>query len=130
MADARIVFGRDHLESAALHADRAKAARTMVARSVSLEALRYLSGKRQVADAIRSAGIRAGTETVALLAFGDGPLDELLAALGWRRDDSVLDAKGKDLAALGISEQERGTVDPKKAEDLALERVALVDVER
>ena len=125
-----MVFGRDHLESAALHAERAKAAGTMVARSVSMEALRYLSGKRQVADAIRLSGIRASTEAVALTSFGDAPLDELIASLGWQRDDAVLDANGKDLAALGVSKRERGTVGPKKAEDLALERVALVDVER
>lgn len=128
LADARAVFGRDHLESAAQHALRAQSAETMVARSISMETLRYLAGERQVADAIRVAGIRRGTHRVAIAVFGDASADALLARLGWARDDSVLGSSGKNLADIGVSQTQRETVPPDRTIDLALERVALVDV--
>ena len=130
LADARAVFGRDHFESAALHGQRAKSAGTMVARSVSIEALRYLAARRQVADAMRVAGIRPDTDSVAIVIFGTGSPDEFIAQRGWIRDDHVLEASGKDLGALGIQSKERETVPPDRVDDLALERLALVDVEK
>ncbi len=128
LADGSVVFGRDHLESAAMHAERARAAGTMATRSLSMEALLYLAGKRQVADAIGAAGLRTGTKAAAVLVFGDAPPDDLIAHLGWTRDDEVLSASGKDLRALGIRPSERATVPREQAADLALERTALVDV--
>lgn len=130
LADAQVVFGRDHLETAVRHASRAQAAGTMAARSVSMEALRYLSGQRQVADAIRNAGIRPGTRGVAIAVFGKQGLDEIVALVAWTRDDAVLDPKGKSLRALGISEAESRTLPPSKRPDLALEKVALLDLEK
>jgi len=129
-ADARAVFGRDHLETAVRHALRAHAARTMAARSVSMEALRYLSGQRQVADAIRTAGIGSGTKGVAIAVFGDSRLDDLIALIGWSRDDAVLEPKGKSLRAIGISEAESATLPSSARPDLALEKVALLDLEK
>ncbi len=128
LADASVVFGREHLESAALHAERARDAGLMATRSVSMEALLYLTGERQVADAIRVAGIRNGTTTIAVGLFGAAPVEELIARLGWSRDDAVLDAMGKDLSSLGIRDVERGTVPQDRVLDLALERTALLDV--
>ncbi len=128
LADASVVFGRDHAESAALHAERSRTSGTMATRSVSMEALLYLAGRRQVADAIQFAGIREGTATEAVIVFGDAPIDELIRLLGWSRDDPVLGASGKDLAALGIAPNERGTVPEGAIVDLALERTAFVDV--
>jgi len=130
LADARVVFGRDHLETAVRHAARAQAAGTMVARSVSMEALRYLSGRRQVADAIRTAGIRPGTKGVAIAVFGEPRLDDLVAALGWSRDDAVLEPTGKSLRTIGISEAESGPLPTSQRPDLALEKVALLDLEK
>lgn len=130
LADAGSVFGVDHLESAALHAERSQQTGSMVAHSLGLEALRYISGERQVRDAIRVAGIHPGTDRIALLLFGDGSIDELIASLGWSRDDRVLDAKGKDLALLGLGAIALSTVPPDRVVDLALERTALLDVDR
>lgn len=130
LADAALVFGREHLESAALHAERAAEAGTMVARSISLESLRYLAGERQLADAIRRSGLKAGSDRAAVLLFGEASADDIIAHLGWTRDDSVLDAAGKDLAALGVPKRSRGTLPRGREADLALERVALVDVDR
>jgi len=130
LADARIVLGRDHFETAVRHAARAQAAGTMAARSVSMEALRYLSGQRQVADAIRTAGIRPGASGVAIAVFGNQRLDDIVALVGWSRDDAVLDPKGKSLMTLGISEAESRTLPPSQRPDLALEKVALLDLEK
>lgn len=130
LADARAVFGRDHLESAALHGLRAQSDGTTVARSVSIEALRYLAAQRQVADALRVAGIRRDTDRVGIVIFGTGSPDEFIAQRGWVRDDHVLEASGKDFGALGIQSKERETVPPDRVDDLALERLALVDIEK
>ncbi len=129
LADASAVFGRDHLESAVLHAVRAHASGGNVARSIGLEALRYLAARRQVADAIQAAGLKAGTDRIAVVAF-DAPADELVRRLGWTRDDTVLDSGQKSLRPLGITEEQTATVPPGKVADLALERVALVDLEK
>lgn len=128
LADASVVFGRDHLESAVLHAERSRDASLMATRSVSMEALLYLAGQRQVADAIRVAGIKDGTTAVAMTVFGSAPVDDMIAHLGWSRDDDVLDARGKDLGVLGIRDVEFGTVPQGNIADLALERTALLDV--
>ena len=128
LADASAVFGREHLESAALHAERAGAAGLMATRSLSMEALLYLAGQRQVADAIAMAGIKDATATVAVVIFGDAPVDEVIAHLGWSRDDGVLKAAGKDPGILGIRDIERRTVPEARIVDLALERTALLDV--
>ncbi len=128
LADASVVFGREHLESAALHAERARDAGLMATRSLSMEALLYLAGQRQVADAIRVAGLKDGTETIAIVLFGPASVDDLLSSLTWSRDDAVLVPGGKDLSRLGIALPERQTVPEDRVADLALERTALVDV--
>ena len=128
--DARSVFGRDHLESAVTHAERAQAQGAMGARTLAAETLLYASGQRQIVDAIRVAGLRKGTETVALIAWTADDPEDLLKSLGWVRDDRVLDARGKSLEMLGVNELERGTVPEEEAADLALEKVALLDVLR
>lgn len=128
LADATVVFGRDHVESAIRHALRAHAAGTMVAHSVSMETLRYLAAQRQVADAIRLAGIRDGTRELAVAVFGKNSTEELLKEFGWDLDDTVLEAGEKSLEALGITKEEISTALPDRRSDLALERVALLDV--
>jgi KEOPS complex subunit Cgi121 len=130
LADARIVLGRDHLETAVRHALRTQSGGTMAARSVSMEALRYLSAQRQVADAIRIAGIHKGTKEIAIAVFGHNRLNDLLVAFGWSRDDQVLDFQGKSFQTIGITEAEWVTLPPNQRADLALEKVALLDVEK
>ncbi len=129
LADASAVFGRDHLESAVRHAIRARSSGNAVARDLGLETLRYLSGARQVTDAIRAAGLRPGTGAAALVVF-EGSVDDLLTHLGWIKDDEVLAAKGKSVRTLGLSAAAERTVDQDEASDLALERTALLDIER
>jgi len=128
LADARVVFGRDHLETAVRHALRAEAAGTMISHSVSMETLRYLSAQRQVSDAIGVAGIRRGSRELAIVVFGTASVEGLLVEFGWSRDDTVLGPVGKSLRTLGISQKEAATVARKSQVDLVLEKVALLDV--
>ncbi len=130
LADASAVFGRDHLESAALHAERARDAHAMATRSLSMEALLYLAAQRQVADAIKMAGIKESTSAIAVAVFGGAAADDLIQRLDWARDDVVLDARGKDLSILGVRKAELETVPRDRITDLALERTALLDVEK
>ncbi len=102
LLDARSVFGRDHLESAALHAIRARDSRTMSSRSVAMETLLYAAGARQVQDAIRSVGLRADTTAIGVVLFGSTRLDDFIRDMGWTRDDGVLNAEVKSLEAFGI----------------------------
>lgn len=129
LADASVVIGRDHLESAVRHALRARASGLGVARDLGLETLRYLCGKRQVSEAIRAGGLTTATRTVAAVVF-EATADDFLAHLGWKRDDSVLDAEGKSLRVLGVTVSEEQTVAPERVSDLALERTALLDIEK
>ena len=129
LADASVVFGRDHLESAVRHALRARDHGAGVARDLGLETLRYLCARRQVSEAIRAGGLKPGTTAVAVVVFG-APVADLLGHLSWVRDDGVLAQEGKSLAALGVRDTERATVPPNRLADLALERTALVDLEK
>lgn len=130
VADARAVFGRDHLESAILHAERAKDRGTMSTRSLSMETLLYLSGHRQIGDALAAAGIRRGTAAIALVVFGEVRAAEAVEALGWSLDAEVLETASKDPAVLGLSGKELTTIPKERWSDLALERVALLDIEK
>lgn len=129
LADAAVVFGQDHLESAVRHALRARASGTGVARDLGLETLRYLCGRRQVSEAIRDGGLKPTTEAVAVVVF-ESSADDLLAHLGWTRDDAVLAPEGKSLRALGVTRTEEGSLPRERTADLALERTALLDLDK
>ncbi len=128
LADAKVVFGRDHVESAIFHAARAQREDTMGTRTLGMETLLYLSTRRQVTDAIRVAGIHNDTTAAAIVVLGDASIDELIGSLGWTRDDDVLEPAGKSLEALGISREEERTIPEDRRTDLILERVAFVDL--
>jgi tRNA threonylcarbamoyladenosine modification (KEOPS) complex Cgi121 subunit len=89
-----------------------------------------VSGKRQVADAIRVAGLRLDSEAVGLVLFGPTDLDDFLREMAWSRDDSVMSAEEKSLEAFGISKAQATTVSYARRLDLVLEKVALVDLEK
>src|SRR3989442_1435822 len=130
LADARSVFGADHAMSAAIHAVRAMREKSLSSRTVSMETLLYLAGQRQVTDAIRVAGIRKDSEAIAIVIHGDVAPDGLLVELEWSRDDRVLGSEGKSLAVLGTTAREAATVPRDRRPDLALEKVAVLDVNK
>ncbi|MGH9391000.1 MAG: hypothetical protein ACRD1Z_15395, partial [Vicinamibacteria bacterium] len=62
------------------------------------------------------------------ITFGPTSPDGLIEVLGWRRDDDVLRADGKPMTILGITEEEAGSIPEERRADLALEKVALLDI--
>ncbi|HYS71472.1 MAG TPA: KEOPS complex subunit Cgi121 [Thermoplasmata archaeon] len=127
LLDARLVCGRDHLLSAAEHAERAMHQGTNVAKSLTMEFVVYASGERQIADALAKMGIRSDTTEFAVVVFAGDPA-KALGALGLAWDDAVLEPTAAKLLAFGITEAELATLPPERAADLVLERVALVDL--
>lgn len=125
---ASMVFGRIHLESAIDHAIRSFEQGRNASNSLATETLLYASGTRQIDRAIKKMGIREGDSEIALVAFGEFSLAELLEKANFKQDDSVLDGDASMLIEYGISEKEIASVPESKVFDLVLERVAIVDL--
>jgi KEOPS complex subunit Cgi121 len=108
------VLGEAHLRSAAQHAERALREGRGRAEGLALEFLRYLSGERQIRRALEAAGLAQGAGEALIVALGGDA-------------EQALQAAARDLggAAEPVAWPERGEM-----EERALERVALLDVER
>jgi KEOPS complex subunit Cgi121 len=135
--DAGAVCGRIHLDSAFLHARRAFEREKNLARTIWVEWVLCAAGVRQVAVAFERVGIRPGTDRFAILLLSEGsdPIAEdevssLLADLGLEQDDSVLECNEASLHRLGVGEGELAVVPKERWPDLALERTALLELER
>jgi len=128
LLDARLVCGRDHLVSAAEHAERAMREGTNAAKTLAVEFVLYASGERQIADALEKMGIREDTTEFAVVAFGGLDTATVLEALALTRDDAVLEASRQKLRAFGLSDAEIDSVPADRQADLVLERVAMVDL--
>jgi KEOPS complex subunit Cgi121 len=133
--DARYVVSRAHLERAVELADRALERGENVARDRGVEILLYAAGRRQIDQAL-TLGVSAGTHPVVVLVDaerGDAAAEreaaaavraelapeETLGAFDEERVRAYFDVGDRELAAVA------GTV-----EDVVLERVALLDVEK
>jgi KEOPS complex subunit Cgi121 len=129
--DAAAIAGEEHLRSAALHALRAFERKSMRSSSVGMEMLLYASGRRQIKDAVALAGITDRTRKLAAVIAGqgvEGKCGMLLKSLGLARLSEAEAAGGEDaVARLGIP---ANGVDKQKLRELALEQVALLDIER
>jgi tRNA threonylcarbamoyladenosine modification (KEOPS) complex Cgi121 subunit len=135
--DASAVCGRVHLESAYLHADRAVGRGNNLARTLLVEWVLCAAGVRQVDVAFRLVGIRPGTDTFAIMLIADDDLvptedqvGSLLGTVGLQRDDDVLECDEEALRILGVGDAELAAVPRASWPDLALERVALLELER
>ena len=135
--DADAVCGPVHLESAFLHANRAMGKGNNLARTLLIEWVLCAAGVRQVDVAFKRVGIKPGSETFAILLIADDDLvateeqvTSLLETIGLERDDGVLECNEEALRNLGVGDAELGAVPRKSWPDLALERVALLELER
>jgi KEOPS complex subunit Cgi121 len=136
--DAGAVCGRVHLESALVHARRAFARGDNMARTLWVEWVLCAAGVRQVDVAFKRVGIRPGTRVFAILLLSDEEEEAVteevsqafLGSLDLERDDRVLDCSEDALGRLGIGDAELAAVPRESWADLALERVALLDLER
>jgi KEOPS complex subunit Cgi121 len=122
-----VLVSERHVASAALHAARAQAEGRAKAQTLGLEFLRYLSGQRQIAQALKVAGIAPGAGEAVAVALGPRSaeaLDAVAKALG-AQAGPVAWQGAAGLAALGAP-----GVPAEVAERRALELVALLDLER
>jgi KEOPS complex subunit Cgi121 len=131
LLDASSVFDGDHLRSAAAHALRARERGSMRSGSLAVELLLYASGRRQIKEAMAVMGLTARTERVAAVILGPGAAasaPHLLKALGLAPLSEKEAAGGAGaLERLGVPA--RGAT-PEQLADLALEQVALLDIEK
>jgi tRNA threonylcarbamoyladenosine modification (KEOPS) complex Cgi121 subunit len=95
------------------------------------------AGVRQVDVAFKVVGIRPGTDSFAIMLIADEGLDvseeavsSLFSSIGLERDDGVLDCTEEALRILGVGDAELAAVPRDRWSDLALERVALLDLDR
>jgi KEOPS complex subunit Cgi121 len=133
--DADAVCCRVHLESALLHAHRAFDRGRQFAKSLEVEWVLCVAGVRQIGAAIERVGIREGTERFALLFIAEGHLDgktvdALMEDLGLATDERVLKCTEGALERLGVGVEEREAVPRERWSELAMERTAMLDLER
>ena len=131
LLDAAAVVNADHLRSAVAHALRSRRRGTMRAGSLPMEILLYVSGRRQIREAMAAMGLSGRTERVAAVLVGPGAASKaplLLKALGFAPLSERKAAGGLSaLERLGVSA--RGAA-KEQLEALALEQVALLDIEK
>jgi KEOPS complex subunit Cgi121 len=125
--DAGMVCGREHLESAVEHAQRAFARGNNSAKDIMMETMLYASGERQISKAREKMSVKEGSDGVALVLFGAGK-DDVFRITGLEEDGAVLECSRSKLIRFGIEPGELDAVPPERASDLALERVAFVEI--
>jgi len=140
--NADLVYGRNHVFSAAEHALRAFREGANSMRSLAMETVLYAAGERQIGVALSKMGVEKSEESRCVFLvissipdfkeangfFNPEDLDSLIGLLGLKRDDSVLEGNEDTLRRFGLSDEEIRTVEKDKYEDLILEKVAMVDV--
>jgi KEOPS complex subunit Cgi121 len=137
--DARVIFGKDHLISATMHARRAFKQGTNATNSLALEILLYAAGERQIQKAIKKTGVKKGKHSIVILITAPlnrkrdksverAVINRLLKTFHLTLDDTVLIGNRTTLKRFGITEKELSTVPKEKYGELILEKVALVDV--
>jgi tRNA threonylcarbamoyladenosine modification (KEOPS) complex Cgi121 subunit len=136
--NAEMIYGRNHLISSVLHAQRAMEQHLNTTNSLAMEILLYASGDRQLKHAIPKMGIQKG-QTDLVFVFTDllsqgkskfetAIIDDLLQDLKLTRNDAIIEGTEETLRHFGITKKERQTVVKDKYEDLILEKVAMVDI--
>lgn len=119
--DPDYVYGSDMIEAAAEHAERTFKHGTNRSKTILTETIIYAASERQISKALSKMRPKEGrTDYVALLiGISDPRLDEI----GMMRDDSLIDGTPEKAKRMGLN-NDMGI----PCEDLALERVALLDL--
>ncbi|MCL2608048.1 MAG: hypothetical protein FWD92_05810 [Methanomassiliicoccaceae archaeon] len=121
LMDPAHVYGKDHIISAMMHAERAFRNNTNRSKTMLTETILYAAGERQISKALAKMKPKEGCGAMVVAAFGikDLRLDAIDAA----EDDSIITCTSEkaDIGAnpLGI-----------RPEDLALEMVAMMDIQK
>jgi len=132
LLNAELVFGMDHIRSAFQKAARAFDNGRNVSDSLATETMLYMSGCRQIQEAMELFDLKRGRGAVVCLADPIQGIEGRLAGdLSIREGDEVLaDIHKKDLRGFGVGQAEAETVPRDKQADLVLERVAGVDIKK
>lgn len=134
--NADMLAGKRHAETALRYAVRSYTRGVAISNTLEMEALLYAAGSRQC-NVAASFGIHEGENRlwICCFPFSPGVWDALstdFSFLGEERQD-FMDGKKRDtlMKIFGITAEELSTLDnPEKIEDLILERVALLEVQR
>ncbi len=137
--DAQVVYGKDHILSAVMHAKRAFQQRTNATNTLALEILLYAAGERQIQKAIKKMGIKKGKQGIVFLitdtsnkkdlkGADESVVQKLLNTFQFTRDDDVIYGDMETLKCFGITKSELSTVSKEKYGELILERIAMVDI--
>ncbi|GAA0222728.1 KEOPS complex subunit Cgi121 [Haladaptatus pallidirubidus] len=131
--DARFVAGRDHLESAVEHANRAFDRGENVARDPAVEILLYAAGRRQINQALEM-GVSEGEQEVIVVVDGEENGNERAAVEAVSKLLESADTLGNPnhetlFDFFDISERELDATSTNLS-DLVCERVALLEVEK
>ena len=127
---AGMVFGKEHLESACLHALRAVERGEGASDDIMAEVALYTGCSRQLSRSLSLVRIEGDREIVMVTMpeIGESTLAAILEELGLERDDALMElTEGKltNAPLLGIEEKDVAAV-----REAVLEKIALVDVER
>jgi len=131
LLDAKRVFGMDHIRSAQMKAVRAFENGQNVSDSLATETMLYMSGCRQIQEAVALLGLKRDSRSIVCVAdLAEGIKEKLAKELSIAEDESLIDSGEKDLSGFGITPAEVETLPTDKRRDLVLERVASVDIKR
>lgn len=120
LLDPDMVVGRDHVISAAMHAERAFEEGMNRSKNVLTETILYCAWERQIGRALEKMKPKQGrTDYVAVLFDIDDPR---LDGIDMIRDDSLMDPTDEKAERLGLV---KGTL---SYEDQAIEKVAVVEL--
>ena len=112
------ILGKEHVISAAIHAERSFEEGTNRSKSILTEIILYAAWERQISKALSKMKPKNGKYVALLIDIDDPQLD----AIGMVRNDSLIDATPEKAKALGLN-------DPFLSyEQQAVENVAMVEL--
>lgn len=128
--DGRYIVGREHVERAVEHAQRARDRGEAIAREESVEILLYAAGRRQINQAFEI-GVSAGECPVVGVIVGDDEAGAAESVAELLEPGETLEPYDRERVwdYFEVSEEERAATDASLA-DLVCERVALLVVEK
>ncbi|MFA5313766.1 MAG: KEOPS complex subunit Cgi121 [Methanomassiliicoccales archaeon] len=126
--DADMVCGREHIESAVMHAERAFNYGTNSSDSFAVEVMLYASGERQLSKAMAKMGVKKGDVNVVIVSFEGDSTDDMVVRWGLRPEPRAAAFSVAKAMNFGIGRTEASSVPSDMLQDLVLERVAFVDV--
>ncbi len=90
----------------------------------------FASGERQISKAVKKVGVKRGGERFAFIFFDVDEPEKVLTSLNLIRNDDVLGPSAEKALRFGVGPEEIRAVPPDMIEDLVLERVAFVALQK